>query len=270
MKCRNCGINFYDEDKACPMCGTRAYGNKQRKGVRPTILNGQAVGGTSPRKVRQQPSGIPRPVSGTPRPVRGGRPAPRKKSGAFSWIIVLVILSQLGSALFSGDTGIRIQQRLTDFWAEMQSDPGQRTPEPDYPNYIIPQSLLGDWDAARDDGVIMRLRLQADGNYLLHEAGAGWSVKENGHYTVTPESADAPRADGLPPQEDFAAYHLALSTQGREISGTDVPQHWKQRARTYLLTLYEDRFRDDGTLIAVDDEGVLLPSGAEVLQRIEG
>lgn len=252
------------------MCGTHAYGNKQKKGTRPIVLNGRVVGsGALPRTSgRTVLNG--KKTRGTRQMPGDDKSGEHKKGGAVGWIVALGIIIKIGSELLSGgalgDVGAFAREKIAAFGAEVLPSFSVGAPEPDY---AIPESLTGTWNVVRADGLTTTLLLQPDSTYTLHEEGKDWTVRDSGTYSIVPEAEDEPRADGLPPREEFTAYYIQFHFGERDMRGEDMPAHWRQNADTYALTLYEAKSTDNGTLIAVDDSGLLLPSGAEVLQRVE-
>lgn len=265
MKCRNCGINFYDEEKACPMCGARASRDGQKKGVRPTILNGRAVGGgalprtTGHTVLNGKKTRAARQFSGD------GKPAEHKKSGAVGWLVALGIIFKIGSELLSsgglGDVGTFAREKIADFTGGSVPAFSDSVPEP-MPDRTVEASLAGGWKFTEAHGAQATLYMQPEGTYTMHLEGKTWIADENGVCWTEPEPQGTVRAEGMPPAEEFDAYTLHLEMHTRTASGDEAPEH----ETSYILTLYQSK--KDDTVIAVDDTGALVQE-AEIWEPMQ-
>ncbi|MDO4271135.1 MAG: zinc ribbon domain-containing protein [Eubacteriales bacterium] len=290
MKCLNCGINYDDGDRECPVCGTRA--GKGRRANVPHYTSYEhkrhdeqsCTHRTFTKDVTFNTQG----KSG--KPIRDKNPqeaAAKARKWAVAAVIVIALLSELLPA------GIRV---IRDFvedigygsgsyrTADLPAASGQDEYDPDeYPDFEYVPVMLGDLlgaHAAADlpGGMALDIALANDGEYETYELTLR---DESGVYT---EYGDAWCVYNYPEEELYAAdypperydsFTFCLTPESMEyerLTGDGVEPEWYVRRREYddlWLLAYIDKETDAATIEDADGVGLFNYEQFVQLQRVQ-
>lgn len=278
MKCQNCGINFDDADRECPMCG-------KKSGQRGRLSAPQGTGSIRVRSAestqRSARASAERRITET----LNGKPA-NKGSGKAAGVIATVIALLLGIlpvALDWLDTSVdeiryAIEDAINGFGDDgYHADDGYYD---DYENLIYYPMLEGRWRIDRADGSAVALTVDEEDYYTMtvFSPAAGWSTQENGYLTLWREPQEDGAYDDRYPPEEYDCYSLYLYREQislDNLSEEDIPedvQTWAAES-TCAMLVYHPKDADEGVYMLygyLDENLAAFPDEAEMLARTQG
>lgn len=229
MKCNNCGINYDDDDRECPICGTRAGAGGRASVPRYTsyIHDTHSADDCTHRSFTREFTTSKRPAAKTPRPVKAAPDS--KKSG--KWIGVAIAAFILLAEILP--VGLRfVQEQIDDLrysivGAYAPAD-SYAVPEPDYaPAYgqEIVADLLGAWSTGTaPDGGLLSLSLDADNDYALTYENGDLLYEETGWaWCVYNEPSEGLYDEAYPPAR-YDSYTLCLELEETPPSQGGLPE----------------------------------------------
>lgn len=262
MKCKNCGINYDDSEKECPMCGTRAGHGTRAAAPHYTGYGHTVHDETSCThetfSTKQSFSRRVRPVTQPRQTVLNGQSAKKKpaRGASIAVIIVVVLLSVL----------LPIVQSFAEHWEELRAylETGDSysdftdLPAPDtydYDNGMIFEPMLqGDWIVDRADGGTLKISIDGDGYYALECATDNYHYYETGvmYLWYNSEDEEGYWSETYTP----AAYDsYTLNLDRREMRSEGMPPRALASGveRDVYLVLYENKEQADGSRYIVWD-----------------
>ena len=279
MKCQHCGINFYDGEKTCPVCGARA-GSRGRlseprkfpfqpKPVRPKAKERteyesvqseidpeyESVRTTAQHQSHSheaQPLG--RKARPSAKPIRENR----VKGSRTAAIVVAAIVFLLNIApAFIGlieDSTANFPERLPDFIYDF-TDGDSSYDDDNADTYIDLSILVGEQiELPLSDGATLALYFEPgeDGAYTLGYIAPDGSKQyvEQG-YSSCSEESDSWYDEENFPTEDYEFYLTWMTKNEEAASNTTVPPWYDARGESDIwLCIY--RSRTDGSIILQD------------------
>lgn len=218
MKCNNCGINYDDEDRECPICGTRAGAGKRASVPRytsymhDTHTKEDCTHQTFTRKFttakRTPPVKATRPAGGAP----DGKKAGKWIGVAIAVLILLADILPLGLEYVQGklDDG-RYYTAAAD------------APEPDY-EPAFEQERVADLLGTRStgttpDGGLLTLLFDTDNDYGLTYANGELLYEETGWAWCVYNDPSEGQYDEMHPPEQYDSYTLCLDFEDASAQG---------------------------------------------------
>lgn len=220
MKCQNCGINFDDEERECPICGFRT-GKKGRLSAIPTYSSTRKSSNTQPNPQPAARKATYNQSSGSAR-LNGEQ---QKKTFSLTPAKIVVALILISVIFNIGTAIVSFIPRLGYAWnyhtsavpePDVQTLPeDEYTPQEDYSTsgFIDYPMLKGNWTTIAPSGDTLSLSVDEQDEYTLtlgdyQETGTLWLWYNN------PE--DAYYREAYPP-ERYDSYTFCLS-------GYEIPQ----------------------------------------------
>lgn len=272
MKCQNCGINYDDSEKECPMCGTKAgrgthtatphytgYGHTvhdEKSCTHQTFTRDQSFSARPQQQSaarRVQPAAKPRAT------VLNGEPA-KKKNGRGASIAVVIIVILLSVLL-------PLVQSLAEHWDELRyylqdSSPyDQVAPLPatdayDYgdDDMILEPVLQGDWVVERADGGTLKFSIDSNNEYTLTCETEQYSYSESGEVYLwyNHEDEEWYWNDTYTPEE-YNGYSFYLYRREMSGAGALPAALASSKQREVVLVIFEKQAEADGTRFVVWD-----------------
>lgn len=290
MKCQNCGVNYLDEDRECPICGARA-GARGRVGE----LEKKAAAWRE-RQLEEAPDyrkARPRARKAKPsaKPIRDTKRTKGRAAAAVALLVVLVnLLPLVGS--FLGDIPDNIDNAIAAItdefgWQEASPEPdlwddyddGQLyyTPggtyeydEDDYTYvYVRLHELFGDVSMGTlSDGSTVHLWFDEDDNYTLMIEGDTGVYDETGYTWCVYNYPEEKLYDDSYPPEQYDSLTLCLTAEQTGYDGSQPERYETRRDSADLwLIVYVDRTTGLLTLRDADVVGIF---GADAFVSLRG
>ncbi|MDY3618248.1 zinc ribbon domain-containing protein [Agathobaculum sp.] len=224
MKCQNCGVNYEDSERECPMCGTRA-GARGRLSV-PRYTDGTHTSHTKDTCTHQTYAQKYTDKSKRASSSAGSKGQAKKAAGAV--LTIVIALSALLPAAFE-----YISNRAYDVshWAQDLPQGGasaQATPAPEddgSSDLIWANSVFGGGGViSLPDGGEFTLSIDEDDTYVLTRDDE-WHYTERGEawcWWNDPEDGLYPQSDSFPPEE-YDSFTVCLAISGIEQYGV-IPE----------------------------------------------
>lgn len=269
MKCQNCGINYDDSERECPMCGAKAghgthAATPHYTGYTHTVHDEKSCTHqtfTKDQTFSAKPTAARRTVPVQPRAtVLNGQTAKKQggKGAAIAVVIIVIALSVL----------LPIVQSVAEHYDELRYYLQDMNPyedfstlpasdEPDYDGYddmILEPMLQGDWLIERADGGMIKLSIDGDDFYTLTceteayrytETGTVWlwynREEQSGYWNDTHTPAL------------YNGYTFNLDRDTMSAEGAIPASLASSKDRDVYMVLFESKAQADGSHYVVWD-----------------
>lgn len=289
MKCQNCGINYLDEDRECPICGARAgvrgrVGELEKKAA--VWRERQMEDSPDYRKTRPRASKAKtgaQKARPSAKPMRDKKPGLGKGKSAIVVVVVVVLLNLLPGIIsvvgdiaehyagvfdtFVADAGWGAAEPEPDLWDDYEDDTVYYTPggtyEYDVDNYtyvyVRLHELLGDYAMGTlSDGATVKLWVDEYDNYtLMIEDGTG-TYDETGYTWCVYNYPEEELYDDNYPPDQYDSLTLCLTMDNSGYDGAQ-PERYDGRQEIgadLWLMAYVDRATGLLTLQDVDGTNI--------------
>lgn len=283
MKCQNCGVNYLDEDRECPICGARAgtrgrVGELEKKAAawrEHQLEENPNYRKARPRARKAQPS---------TKPIRDKKPG-KGKATAIVVVLVLIVnlLPFLGSALSEvvDNLGSAVSTFTDNFaWDEAAPDPDIWADTEDGLTYYTPGAtyeynaddytyiyvdlydLFGDYSTGTlSDGSTVNLWVDEYDNYTLMIQDSAGTYDETGYTWCIYNYPEEGMYDDSYPPEQYDSLTLFLTADETGYDGNQPERYDDRREGADLwLIVYVDR---DTGLITLRDADMVGIFGAD-------
>lgn len=220
MKCNNCGINYDDGDRECPICGTRAGAGKRASVPRYTsyMHDSHTKEDCTHQTFTREFTTAKRTPAKTPRPAKAAPDS--KKAGKWIGVAIaaLILLADLVPA------GLRyVQEQIDDFRYGIVNayEPADdyAAPEPDYEQELA-ADLLGAWSTGTaPDGGLLSLTFDANNDYGLTYENGDLLYEETGWVWCVYNEPSEGLYDEAHPPERYDSYTLCLDFEDVSAQG---------------------------------------------------
>lgn len=292
VKCQNCGINYDDSDKECPMCGTKSghrgrlsapryTGYNHKEGAEPCSHETYTKKTTSAAPTVQKPKVSPAQQAAASRTTAtlNGKPVKKKGGKAAGWVAVLIVVllglvPTVVESLSSHMDGLRYA--IEDALDGHSYGDGYDYSDGFYEGLVDYPLLKGQWRIDRTDGGTVLLDVDGDDNYTLRiSSPAGWSLEENGVLTLWEEDQSEGAYDGRYPPESYACYSLFLAGRSVALGGQPVPEalaRHEEQGLIMLLVYHEIGAPEDSFILYdyMEENAPMFPAEPEQLVKVQG
>lgn len=283
MKCQNCGVNYLDEDRECPICGARAgtrgrVGELEKKAAawrEHQLEENPNYRKARPRARKAQPS---------TKPIRDKKPGKGKAAAIVAMLVLIVnLLPVLGSALSEviDNLGSAVSTFTDNFaWDEATPDPDiwadtedgliYYTPGTTYEYnaddytyvYVNLYDLFGDYSTGTlSDGSTVNLWVDEYDNYTLMIQDSMGTYDETGYTWCIYNYPEEGMYDDSYPPEQYDSLTLFLTADETSYDGNQPERYDDRREGADLwLIVYVDR---DTGLITLRDADMVGIFGAD-------
>lgn len=283
MKCQNCGVNYLDEDRECPICGARAgtrgrVGELEKKAAawrEHQLEENPNYRKARPRARKAQPS---------TKPIRDKKPSKGKATAIVAMLVLIVnLLPVLGSALSEvvDNLGSAVSTFTDNFaWDEAAPDPDiwadtedgliYYTPGATYEYnaddytyiYVDLYDLFGDYSTGTlSDGSTVNLWVDEYDNYTLMIQDSAGTYDETGYTWCIYNYPEEGMYDDSYPPEQYDSLTLFLTADETGYDGNQPERYDDRREGADLwLIVYVDR---DTGLITLRDADMVGIFGAD-------
>lgn len=284
MKCQHCGINFSDEDRACPICGARAgsrgrVGELEKKAAAWRESQSAERGGTVPPLFKKRPQK----AKPSARPIRETPKGKGKGKAAVIVAAVIFVLNFLPAVMPLFETWfdelgeqlpeIFAQREETvsaeaEVWGEYDDNAIYYTPGESYAhdpdNYVAVYATLydltgGHVTAPLGDGIAVELTCEPGdmSNYTLTIQDGTGTYTETGYSWCMYNYPEEGWYDEAYPPESYDSLSLCLTREWSDYDGS-LPERYDYRTANddLWLLLYVDRTNYALTLHDIDDSGL--------------
>lgn len=283
MKCQNCGVNYLDEDRECPICGARAgtrgrVGELEKKAAvwrEHQLEENPNYRKARPRARKAQPSA---------KPIRDKKPSKGKATAIVAMLVLIVnLLPVLGSALSEvvDNLGSAVSTFTDNFaWDEATSDPDIWADTEDGLTYYTPGAtyeynaddytyiyvdlydLFGDYSTGTlSDGSTVNLWVDEYDNYTLMIQDSAGTYDETGYTWCVYNYPEEQIYDDSYPPDQYDSLTLFLTADETGYDGNQPERYDDRREGTDLwLIVYVDR---DTGLITLRDADMVGIFGAD-------
>lgn len=283
MKCQNCGVNYLDEDRECPICGARAgtrgrVGELEKKAAawrEHQLEENPNYRKARPRARKAQPS---------TKPIRDKKPSKGKATAIVAMLVLIVnLLPVLGSALSEvvDNLGSAVSTFTDNFaWDEAAPDPDiwadtedgliYYTPGATYEYnaddytyvYVNLYDLFGDYSTGTlSDGSTVNLWVDEYDNYTLMIQDSAGTYDETGYTWCIYNYPEEGMYDDSYPPDQYDSLTLFLTADETGYDGNQPERYDDRREGADLwLIVYVDR---DTGLITLRDADMVGIFGAD-------
>lgn len=283
MKCQNCGVNYLDEDRECPICGARAgtrgrVGELEKKAAawrEHQLEENPNYRKARPRARKAQPS---------TKPIRDKKPSKGKATAIVAMLVLIVnLLPVLGSALSEvvDNLGSAVSTFTDNFaWDEAAPDPDiwadtedgliYYTPGATYEYnaddytyvYVNLYDLFGDYSTGTlSDGSTVNLWVDEYDNYTLMIQDSMGTYDETGYTWCIYNYPEEGMYDDSYPPDQYDSLTLFLTADETGYDGNQPERYDDRREGADLwLIVYVDR---DTGLITLRDADMVGIFGAD-------
>lgn len=258
MKCKNCGVNYDDEERVCPMCGTPAGMGKKRfmphytEYGQPDHTDGSCTHRTFTQKYTSKQPARTRPT---------GRQTKNTSSKTIWAILAVVIMAMLLSVIPAILHDMR--QVVDHIGWNIQS--GSAAPEPaadvgdDYYDYdsnrVVPVDVLGEYQAVDTGAGDFILTLDGQDNYTFAFEGNGWRYDETGWAWCVYNPPEEQMYQDIYTPDQYDSYSLCLDFDQTGEVGAAQPEavaaHIEQGEMWMLIYVSQT----DGSIVLDDAYG---------------
>lgn len=283
MKCQNCGINYLDEERECPICGARAgtrgrVGELEKKAAawrERQLEDDPDYRRAKPTAQRAKPGARkPRPSA---KPIRDKKPGLSKGALSAIAVAVVVLLNVLpGIVSAVGDIaaqyGSEVQAFFADFhWGEAEPAPdldweddtvyytpgGTYEYDPDDYTYVYVRlhDLIGDYASGTlDDGATLKLWIDEYDEYTLAIEDETGTYDENGYTWCVYNYPEEELYDDAYPPELYDSLTLCLTMDEYNYDGAQYDRYSDrlERGSDLWLVVYVDHETGQLTLRDAD------------------
>lgn len=283
MKCQNCGVNYLDEDRECPICGARAgtrgrVGELEKKAA--AWREHQLEENPNYRKARSRA----RKAQPSAKPIRDKKPSKGKATAIVAMLVLIVnLLPVLGSALSEvvDNLGSAVSTFTDNFaWDEAAPDPDIWADTEDGLTYYTPGAtyeynaddytyvyvdlyeLFGDYSTGTlSDGSTVNLWVDEYDNYTLMIQGSAGTYDETGYTWCIYNYPEEGMYDDSYPPDQYDSLTLFLTADETGYDGNQPERYDDRREGADLwLIVYVDR---DTGLITLRDADMVGIFGAD-------
>ena len=283
MKCQNCGVNYLDEDRECPICGARAgtrgrVGELEKKAAawrEHQLEENPNYRKARPRARKAQPS---------TKPIRDKKPSKGKATAIVAMLVLIVnLLPFLGSALSEvvDNLGSAVSMFTDNFaWDEATPDPDIWADTEDGLTYYTPGAtyeynaddytyiyvdlydLFGDYSTGTlSDGSTVNLWVDEYDNYTLMIQDSAGTYDETGYTWCIYNYPEEGMYDDSYPPDQYDSLTLFLTADETGYDGNQPERYDDRREGADLwLIVYVDR---DTGLITLRDADMVGIFGAD-------
>ena len=283
MKCQNCGVNYLDEDRECPICGARAgtrgrVGELEKKAAawrEHQLEENPNYRKARPRARKAQPS---------TKPIRDKKPSKGKATAIVAMLVLIVnLLPFLGSALSEvvDNLGSAVSMFTDNFaWDEATPDPDIWADTEDGLTYYTPGAtyeynaddytyiyvdlydLFGDYSTGTlSDGSTVNLWVDEYDNYTLMIQDSAGTYDETGYTWCIYNYPEEGMYDDSYPPDQYDSLTLFLTADETGYDGNQPERYDDRRESSDLwLVVYVDR---DTGLITLRDADMVGIFGAD-------
>ena len=283
MKCQNCGVNYLDEDRECPICGARAgtrgrVGELEKKAAawrEHQLEENPNYRKARPRARKAQPS---------TKPIRDKKPGKGKATAIVAMLVLLVnllpflgsvlseVVDNLGGAVSSFTDNFVWDEAAPDpdIWADTEDGLTYYTPGTTYEYnaddytyiYVDLYDLFGDYSTGTlSDGSTVNLWVDEYDNYTLMIQDSAGTYDETGYTWCIYNYPEEGMYDDSYPPDQYDSLTLFLTADETGYDGNQPERYDDRREGADLwLIVYVDR---DTGLITLRDADMVGIFGAD-------
>lgn len=283
MKCQNCGVNYLDEDRECPICGARAgtrgrVGELEKKAAawrEHQLEENPNYRKARPRARKAQPS---------TKPIRDKKPSKGKATAIVAMLVLLVnllpflgsvlseVVDNLGGAVSSFTDNFVWDEAAPDpdIWADTEDGLTYYTPGATYEYnaddytyiYVDLYDLFGDYSTGTlSDGSTVNLWVDEYDNYTLMIQDSMGTYDETGYTWCIYNYPEEGMYDDSYPPDQYDSLTLFLTADETGYDGNQPERYDDRREGADLwLIVYVDR---DTGLITLRDADMVGIFGAD-------
>ena len=283
MKCQNCGVNYLDEDRECPICGARAgtrgrVGELEKKAAawrEHQLEENPNYRKARPRARKAQPS---------TKPIRDKKPSKGKATAIVAMLVLLVnllpflgsvlseVVDNLGGAVSSFTDNFVWDEAAPDpdIWADTEDGLTYYTPGTTYEYnaddytyiYVDLYDLFGDYSTGTlSDGSTVNLWVDEYDNYTLMIQDSAGTYDETGYTWCIYNYPEEGMYDDSYPPDQYDSLTLFLTADETGYDGNQPERYDDRREGADLwLIVYVDR---DTGLITLRDADMVGIFGAD-------
>ena len=283
MKCQNCGVNYLDEDRECPICGARAgtrgrVGELEKKAAawrEHQLEENPNYRKARPRARKAQPS---------TKPIRDKKPGKGKATAIVAMLVLLVnllpflgsvlseVVDNLGGAVSSFTDNFVWDEAAPDpdIWADTEDGLTYYTPGATYEYnaddytyvYVNLYDLFGDYSTGTlSDGSTVNLWVDEYDNYTLMIQDSMGTYDETGYTWCIYNYPEEGMYDDSYPPDQYDSLTLFLTADETGYDGNQPERYDDRREGADLwLIVYVDR---DTGLITLRDADMVGIFGAD-------
>lgn len=288
MKCQNCGVNYLDEDRECPICGARAgargrVGELEKKAAawrERQLEDDPDYRKAKPSARRARPT--VRKARPSAKPMRDRKTTVSRGKLTLIAVVVVVLLNLLPGILsvvgdiadhyagvfdsFVSDAGWDTYDAEPD-WDDYDDDTVYYTPgatyayDPDDYTYIYVRlhDLIGDYASGTlDDGSTLKLWIDEYDDYTLAIEDETGTYDENGYTWCVYNYPEEELYDDAYPPEQYDSLTLCLTMDEHHYDGAQYERYDDriEQGSDLWLVVYVDRTTGQLTLRDADVIGI--------------
>ena len=254
MKCNNCGVNFDDEDRVCPMCGTPAGAGKKRYMPHYTEYGhtDHTDGSCTHRTCTQKYT--------SKQPARSASSGAGQRKNSSKNVLVIVVVIVLGMLLSVIPEVLQeMRQAVEQVGWSAQGGTPEPEPESDYYDYeanrVVPAEVLGEYQAVDTGLGDFILMLDDEDNYIFAFEGDGWRYDESGWAWCVYNPPEQELYQDIYTPDQYDSYTLCLDfEQAGDVGGTQpetIAAHIEQGEMWMLVYVSQT----DGSIVLDDAYG---------------